>query len=120
MSFPIPEPFVWDDSFKVFYENLDEEHKGLFKAIFECAKTPDNAGALAHLIKVVGEHFADEESMMTKANFADLATHKQVHEEFLGKIKGLSTPLSDDTVKFAKEWLVTHIKGTDFKYKEKL
>nr|AQV13591.1 hemerythrin [Arichlidon gathofi]AQV13718.1 hemerythrin [Oligochaeta sp. EP-2017] len=120
MGYDIPEPYVWDDSFKVFYENLDEEHKGLFKGIFDCAKAPGDGNALSHLLKVVCEHFSDEEGMMQKANYGDFAVHKQMHDDFVAKLKGLSCPLSPDTIHFAKDWLVNHIKGTDHKYKGKL
>lgn len=120
MSHPIPEPYVWDESFKVFYDLLDEEHKGLFKGIFDVAKAPGDAGALAHLKDVVDKHFSDEEGMMTKAGYSDLAAHKALHAEFVGKLKGLSAPVSGDSIHYAKDWLVNHIKNTDFKYKGKL
>lgn len=43
------------------YENLDEEHKGLFKGVFAVAGAPGDAGALAHLVDIVKKHFATEE-----------------------------------------------------------
>lgn len=43
------------------YDLLDEEHKGLFKGVFDVAKAPGDAGALAHLKDVVDKHFKDEE-----------------------------------------------------------
>nr|AQV13643.1 hemerythrin [Galathowenia oculata] len=120
MGFAIPEPFCWDESFKVFYDMLDDEHKGLFQGIFNMAKDPKDAGALSWLVTKVDEHFTDEEAEMTKHNYADIGPHQAAHKSFLDKIRGLSTPVDDATVKFAKEWLVNHIKVTDFKYKGKL
>nr|AQV13698.1 hemerythrin [Nephtys incisa] len=120
MGFSIPEPFCWDASFQVFYTNLDDEHKALFKAVFDCAKAPSNAGALKNLCDVTGNHFADEEGMMKAAKYGDFAGHKKAHDDFLGKIRGLGCPLSDGTIHYAKDWLVNHIKGTDHKYKGKL
>nr|AQV13600.1 hemerythrin [Boccardia proboscidea]AQV13647.1 hemerythrin [Galathowenia oculata]AQV13747.1 hemerythrin [Phascolosoma agassizii]ASW22252.1 hemerythrin [Balanoglossus aurantiaca]ASW22259.1 hemerythrin [Cephalodiscus gracilis]ASW22300.1 hemerythrin [Stereobalanus canadensis] len=117
MGFDIPEPFVWDESFKVFYEKIDGEHKNLFKAVFGCAKEPGSASALTNLVEVTANHFENEEGMMTAKNYAGYPPHKKAHDEFLGKIKGLKAPLDDATLNFAKDWLVNHIKGTDFKYK---
>lgn len=120
MSHQIPEPYCWDESFRVFYDQLDEEHKGLFKGIFDVAAAKGDGGKLAHLQSVVKTHFHTEEGMMSAAGYGDLASHKKAHDDFLGKLNGLSAPVSDDTVHFAKEWLVNHIKGTDMKYKGKL
>nr|AQV13573.1 hemerythrin [Alciopa sp. EP-2017]AQV13614.1 hemerythrin [Clymenella torquata]AQV13618.1 hemerythrin [Delaya leruthi]AQV13638.1 hemerythrin [Galathowenia oculata]AQV13649.1 hemerythrin [Glycera dibranchiata]AQV13687.1 hemerythrin [Myxicola infundibulum]AQV13707.1 hemerythrin [Ninoe sp. EP-2017]AQV13739.1 hemerythrin [Poeobius meseres]AQV13778.1 hemerythrin [Thysanocardia nigra] len=120
MGEKIPEPFCWDASFEVFYAQLDTEHKGLFKGVFDVAADKGNAGALAHLVKVVVDHFAYEEGQMKKANYENFDSHKKLHEEFVGKIKGLKAPVDDATVHFAKDWLVNHIKKIDFKYKGKL
>jgi hemerythrin family non-heme iron protein len=120
MGFDIPEPFCWDDSFQVFYDAIDEEHKGLFKGIFDVAAAPADAAKLTHLVDLVKKHFSTEEAMMTAKNYDGYANHKQVHDEFVAKLGTLSAPVSPDTVKFAKEWLVNHIKGTDMLYKGKL
>jgi hemerythrin family non-heme iron protein len=117
MGFEIPEPYCWDESFKVFYEQLDEQHKGLFKGIFAVAANKSDGAALAHLVKVVKEHFTTEEGMMATKHFPDLEPHKHAHADFVTKISALHAPVDDATVHYAKEWLVNHIKGTDFKYK---
>uniref|UniRef100_A0A0P4W5Q6 Putative myohemerythrin-like protein n=1 Tax=Haementeria vizottoi TaxID=1628691 RepID=A0A0P4W5Q6_9ANNE len=120
MGFDIPEPFVWDESFKVFYAELDEEHKGLFQGVFSVAKTPADAGALSHLAKLVDDHFKHEEQLMKAKSYADYDSHKKAHDDFLATLKTISSPVAADKVHFAKDWLVNHIKGTDFGYKGKL
>nr|AQV13601.1 hemerythrin [Boccardia proboscidea] len=120
MGFDIPESYVWDESFKTFYDNIDDEHKGLFKGVFDCAKDKSSAAALAHLVQVVDTHFSNEEAMMDKAKYSEVVPHKAAHKDFLGKIRALKAPLDDGTIDYAKDWLVNHIKGTDFKYKGKL
>ena len=111
---------MWDESFRVCYDQIDNEHKDIFKCIFDCAADRGNADKLAKLAKVTTDHFTAEEGMMQAANYSDFANHKPLHTKFLSDIGGLSTPLSDENIKFAKEWLVNHIMNTDFKYKGKL
>nr|AQV13769.1 hemerythrin [Sternaspis scutata] len=120
MGFDIPEPYVWDESFRVFYDSLDEEHKGLFKGIFDVANSPGDNSCLQHLAKAVKDHFVTEEAMMKSANYADLGSHKKIHDKFLGDLGTLKCPVNDGQVNFAKDWLVNHIKGTDLKYVGKL
>nr|P27686.2 RecName: Full=Myohemerythrin-1; Short=MHr-1 [Phascolopsis gouldii]AAB22826.1 myohemerythrin isoform I [Phascolopsis gouldii=sipunculid, Peptide, 119 aa] [Phascolopsis gouldii] len=118
--FDIPEPYVWDESFRVFYDNLDDEHKGLFKGVFNCAADMSSAGNLKHLIDVTTTHFRNEEAMMDAAKYENVVPHKQMHKDFLAKLGGLKAPLDQGTIDYAKDWLVQHIKTTDFKYKGKL
>ena len=163
MSHAIPEPFVWDKSFAVFYAKLDEEHKGLFQGIFACCEG-NNGDNLASLKSKVNEHFVNEEAELKKVKNIlyplinlkygfyvysnviflhkyiccrvilcylkkcvnlqiagyDFAGHKAKHDDFLAKLGPLEAPLDAPTVNFAKDWLVNHIKNTDFTYKGKM
>nr|AQV13610.1 hemerythrin [Chaetozone sp. EP-2017] len=120
MGFDVPEPFAWDESFRVDYDTIDTEHKGLFVAIFDVAAAPSDNAKVQTLLTKVTNHFTSEEGMMTKAGYADIVAHKKLHADFIDKVKGLAAPVDDGTVKFAKSWLVNHIKTTDVKYKGKL
>jgi len=44
---------------------------------------------------------------MKKANYPDFASHSQLHVDFVQKLSAVATPVSTDTVNFAKEWCVT-------------
>ncbi|ESO00872.1 hypothetical protein HELRODRAFT_185740 [Helobdella robusta] len=119
-GFAIPEPYIWDESFRVFYDTLDEQHKNLFHVIFSLAKSPDDPIVLKHLVKTIDEHFDHEEGLLRKANYADYDVHHQEHLNFQKALKKVRTPVSDEQITWAKDWLVNHIKGTDFQYKGKL
>ena len=116
MGHSIPEPFSWDESFCVFYAKLDEEHKQIFQGIFACTKT-NNQANLDSLKSVVKNHFVDEEAELAKIVGYDIAGHKAKHDEFLANVTPLKAPLDDTTINYAKNWLVQHIKNTDFTYK---
>nr|Q9GYZ9.1 RecName: Full=Myohemerythrin; Short=MHr [Theromyzon tessulatum]AAG01808.1 myohemerythrin [Theromyzon tessulatum] len=120
MVFEIPEPYQWDETFEVFYEKLDEEHKGLFKGIKDLSDSPACSETLEKLVKLIEDHFTDEEEMMKSKSYEDLDSHKKIHSDFVETLKGVKAPVSEENIKMAKEWLVNHIKGTDFKYKGKL
>ncbi|ESO00875.1 hypothetical protein HELRODRAFT_100875 [Helobdella robusta] len=120
MGFDIPEPFVWDETFKVFYNELDEEHKGLFQGVFNVAKAPSDQGALECLAKLVDAHFKHEEEMFKAKSYPDAESHKKAHDDFMATLKTIACPVANDKIHFAKNWLVNHIKGTDFLYKGKL
>merc|ERR1712080_805347 len=117
---PIPEPFKWDESFAVFYQQLDDEHRGLFDGIFAVAGAPGDAGTLAALKGKVTAHFTYEESEFDKIGGYDVAGHKAKHAEFLKACGGVNAPVSADQVVFMKQWLVDHITNTDFTYKGKM
>nr|AQV13657.1 hemerythrin [Halosydna brevisetosa]AQV13733.1 hemerythrin [Pectinaria gouldii]AQV13763.1 hemerythrin [Sparganophilus sp. EP-2017] len=120
MSFEIPEPFVWDETFKVFYDNLDEQHRTLFRSIFDMCNDTKDKMRLDCMISVMVAHFLTEEIMMKRANYPDYTTHKAMHDEFVMKLKGLHCPITNNDLHYCKDWLVNHIKGTDHKYKNKL
>ena len=65
MGHPIPEPFCWDESFCVFYAQLDDEHKKIFQGIFSCAEA-NHQGNLDSLKNVVKNHFVYEEAEFAK------------------------------------------------------
>lgn len=119
-KYTIPEPYCWDESFQVFYAQLDQEHQGLFQAIFACAGARGDQGKFDALYKLLADHFAYEEGEMKSKNYKNYSSHKGLHDGFLGTVKGMSVPLSDGNIHAAKEWLVDHIKDIDFQYKGKL
>ncbi|ESN95560.1 hypothetical protein HELRODRAFT_86578 [Helobdella robusta] len=116
----IPSPFQWNESFRVSYDTLDEQHKGLFKGIYDVEQSPGSSQALTNLRNVIETHFRTEEKMMKDAGYSEYDSHRKIHTDFEKDLSGYTTTVSSNQIQTAKEWLVNHIKGIDFKYKGKL
>ncbi|KAK2191392.1 hypothetical protein NP493_53g08099 [Ridgeia piscesae] len=61
MSYEIPEPYVWDDTFRTTYDNIDTDHKAIFECIFNCDKDRRNVPLINKLYEVTADHFKNEE-----------------------------------------------------------
>jgi hemerythrin family non-heme iron protein len=118
MAFDIPSPFVWDPSFDVKNDTINEQHKGLFTAISAVEKDA-SAANVGHLVELVKAHFKTEEDLFAKYGYADAISHKKTHDDFLVTVGGLSS-FGAGEVDFAKQWLVKHIKGSDMSYSNDL
>nr|Q5K471.2 RecName: Full=Hemerythrin subunit 2; Short=Hr 2 [Golfingia vulgaris] len=114
MGFPIPDPYVWDPSFRIFYSIIDDEHKTLFNGIFHLGHD-DSADNLAELRRCTGKHFLNEQVLMQDSQYAGYAEHVRAHDGFIHQLDNWH-----GDVKWAKNWLVNHIKTIDFKYKGKI
>nr|AQV13676.1 hemerythrin [Magelona berkeleyi] len=117
MSFFIPEPYCWDESFKTFYEQIDNEHKGLFQGVFNVARTPKSQICLDGLNHVMQYHFANEQALMETANYHLRKEHTAIHNAFLDRIGKYTVPVGIADIQYCKDWLVNHIKVNDFKYR---
>jgi hemerythrin-like metal-binding protein len=109
---------------------MDEQHKKLIAMINDLNVAVSQGKGrdavrqtLNRLVSYAAEHFADEERLMTNAAYPGFAAHKPVHEAFAAKAIALSKDfeagramVGADVMIFLKDWLVTHIMGTDKKY----
>jgi hemerythrin-like metal-binding protein len=122
--------FEWHDSYSVGVKELDNQHKMLIDTLNELFEAMRNrearaviAGILKGLSDYVGVHFSYEENLMNKHGYPAFAEHKKAHEVFVQKVEDFykkheegSLMLSMEVMNFLKDWLKTHIKGTDQQY----
>ncbi|NTV29170.1 MAG: bacteriohemerythrin [Candidatus Omnitrophica bacterium] len=122
--------FKWDDSFLTGVPEMDTQHKKLVRMVndlnraMQAHRTNDVLnGIVDALIDYTAKHFKDEEGVMSKAGFPDLAKHRQVHKSLVTKVLDVQKKLKSgeavvgsELLEFLKDWLVNHIKGTDKKY----
>ncbi|XP_014674035.1 PREDICTED: hemerythrin subunit A-like [Priapulus caudatus] len=119
-TYAVPEPYRWDTSFMVFYERLDDEHKGLFQSLFAIGTNHGSKAALKKCQDLMASHFHYEQVSHDRANYAGFKEHKSFHDGFLAHLP--SCPPRCPTRKYStgKNWLVQHIKNVDFAYRGKL
>ena len=117
---PIPEPFKWNSFFAVYYQDMDEDHKVLFSCLAEVEANPSDDALLASCLTSYEEHFKKETDLLADSGTypkEELYQHINKHNTFTTAMRGLSTPVSQEWIDFAKNWLSQHIPNTDFRYK---
>ena len=82
LAHPVPEPYVWDETFATDYPRIDEEHTGLFAKILAVSQHPDDAAILADLKTALKNHFDYEESKFCEIPNFNCIDHKMKHYKF--------------------------------------
>ncbi len=115
MAFEIPNPFAWNDSFDCKNAVINEQHVSLFKLVDNLDKHRSDADALKQLLDLVVLHFKTEEDLFAAKGWSGAGAHKATHDKFVNDALGLKS-IGDGEIQFIKNWLVNHIKGSDFQY----
>jgi hemerythrin len=78
---------------------------------------------LSELVNYTSFHFAFEEKLLEKYVYPETIAHKRQHSDLVGQVLAYKesyesgkTVLSIEIMNFLKDWLTTHITGTDKKY----
>ncbi len=122
--------FEWNDSMSVNVAEIDIQHKkliGLINKLHEAmgqGKAKEILGEIINsLVDYTETHFLLEEKYFDQFGYSDALPHKKKHTDFVEKIsdykKGFEEDrllLSMDIMYFLKDWLTTHIQGSDKKY----
>ncbi|MDD3312529.1 bacteriohemerythrin [Pseudodesulfovibrio sp.] len=120
----------WDDSFLLGIDRIDGQHRRLVDMVNRLAaamgggKGADVLGDIFDGLKAYTvEHFSAEEELFDRYGYSGGEQHKRVHADLLAKVvefetefKAGRTSLSRELLLFLKDWLVSHIKGTDAAY----
>ena len=124
------EKLEFTEEFKTDIQSIDYEHRKLVQyinAIIEGIEMGD-AGRLVvevnmdELINYTVYHFKHEEELMEKHQDPNYEKHKKQHEDLKAKVLDFKErfnkeeDISEELVKFLRNWLFGHIKGTDMSY----
>jgi methyl-accepting chemotaxis protein len=122
---------VWSDRLSVGIDILDSEHKNLISMVnrlYEGMLAGKNAAGLGNvldgLIAYTASHFKREEEFFAKTGYPESLPHKKEHDELTRRVvdvqakfsAGVSNTLSLEVLAFLKNWLASHIQGSDRKY----
>ena len=121
---------IWDDSLILDIEQIDQQHRRLIDLINQLhAAMKNNYGSdkvgeiLGGLIEYTAKHFKAEEDLFEQYRYPEADSHKTAHVNLVEKVVDFQQQfekgeafVSMELMDFLKDWLVTHIKGTDKKY----
>ena len=122
--------FNWNDSYSVNIKEIDSQHKiliGLINELHDGMKVGKGKDILKkildELVKYTVFHFDHEEKLFISYNYPESFLHKRAHSDLIQQVTSLKekydngkTVLSMDVMNFLKDWLGSHILGTDKKY----
>jgi len=124
--------FVWNKSLEVGNDEIDNQHKEIFKRVNKLLSAmADGSGKetigklIEFLTEYVVSHFDAEENLMQKYNYTEYWQHKMLHrllatdvfcikQEFEGR--GASSELVIQIQKKVCNWLKEHISTEDKKF----
>lgn len=122
--------FEWSDKYSVEIEEIDNQHKKLFKAIDRFQESLNKnekekamRDVLTELLEYTKIHFTTEEQYFRELNYPGAETHKIEHEKFINKIESIYEKLDNgelvlslEITNYLRSWLRGHIQVTDRKY----
>jgi hemerythrin len=127
----MPQYIYWDERYRIDVDEIDEQHKYLFKLINEMVtlfamKQADRYffETLNKLIKYAEKHFSDEEEFLELIGYPQMEEHCEFHEKLVEDIftltnhKVLSNYDTKKLIDFMKKWICYHIMSEDMKYKK--
>jgi hemerythrin len=119
----------WHESLSVGIPTIDTEHKKLVSLLNDLhtamreGKSKQAMGdVLNGLITYTATHFGTEEKFMTRTGYPEYAEHKKKHDDLVKQALDVKaafeagkTGVNMELMSFLKDWIQTHIVGTDKK-----
>jgi len=114
----------WADEYNIGIEEIDSQHKELFKILIQLkqsfSKDEDALKAFKFLVDYTGDHFSKEEEFMQQISYPDYANHKKIHGELINQVVGILKGIRNGNkfepsflVQFLTDWVLTHIGDED-------
>jgi hemerythrin len=116
--------FVWDDSYKIGEENIDQEHQKLFQIALEALEHEKQTDPKKFIKKCIIDlyqymqlHFENEEKYMESIGYPELEAHKKLHSNIIEQINQFIKEIPKISMKdferklieYMDIWLISHI-----------
>ncbi len=129
--------FEWTEDYSVKVDRFDAQHRRLFIYINQVHDAMSYAAdqkvveeILGNLVDYTMTHFLEEEVELLASDYPDYDRHKQAHDDFVSKIRGLlvrfkaskkmSRILCAEIFAVLTDWLTNHIMVVDQAYADYL
>lgn len=120
----------WGPDFVLGIQEIDDQHHRLVDLVNQlnaAMKSGQGAAQLGQIFEELKEytvhHFANEEAMFEEYGYPGTVGHVAEHKKLVNqvleleaKFKSGKAALTNDVMKFLKDWLAGHIQGVDKKY----
>ena len=118
---------TWDDAWNVGVASIDRHHREFMhglNTLFSHLMQGEGRDAVPHLAQLVATtiepHFAEEEALMRRHNYRDLATHQAAHKAFVSRFREVSQTLeagrkvdAGGFFDFVAGWFKEHMRDHD-------
>lgn len=122
--------FEWSPRYSVQIGSVDAQHQNLFRIaaeLYAAMSAGQGKSVLARildrLVSYTTVHFAHEERLMRLHDYPDLEAHRAQHQALTLKVQGFQADfqagratMTVQVLTFLKDWLESHIAGSDQKY----
>ncbi len=120
---------AWSRMYEIGVPEVDRQHRELIElttklvdAVHSGHGRAATVPVLKDLIQYTKTHFHDEEALMERVGFPDLAEHRREHERFIQEVAAAAREVLTGTgvpttriLNFLSDWLVDHIMVFDRK-----
>jgi hemerythrin len=121
---------TWNETLEVNIKKIDDQHKRLIELInilhdsMKAGKGNELIGPiLSDLLSYTAFHFATEEKLFQEYAYPEFLRHKKEHDDLANKVKAFGNDFRSgkisvtiDVMHFLRDWLRSHILGSDKKY----
>ncbi|NOQ63746.1 MAG: bacteriohemerythrin [Methyloprofundus sp.] len=124
----------WDDKYSVGLSAMDNDHKQLFSildSLYGMMADDVNDQEINTIIQALLDythyHFSEEENVMQKMQYPELAQHQELHKKFIAQLEvyqqeatseGMAIFVAVKIANTGSQWLKDHILVVDRKYQK--